>query len=195
MDQGLDRVDIKDERFAPRNTVVRMRSRDRDAKKQVISWNPRVDDPVPPTVESCSWTRCLPPGQLDPRPRILEGCWKLLESSELPDRRVRPGAWARLPVQTHRLTLGATARSSAWFLCDTCRTLDGVLGKRGLPEQPVRRRLAAVRASGDVDSDTNHYRVIYQTMKSAPLSAQEHTAQWDAKEAAEIQRQFISTVR
>ncbi|PRC56639.1 hypothetical protein C6A85_37595, partial [Mycobacterium sp. ITM-2017-0098] len=43
----------------------------------------------------------------------------------------------------------------------------------------------------DVDDDTNHYRVMYQTMNLAPLSEQEHTAQWDAEEAAKIQREFI----
>jgi ATP-dependent helicase YprA (DUF1998 family) len=36
----LDRVDIKDERFAPRNTRVRMRSTGSDRAKQIISWNP-----------------------------------------------------------------------------------------------------------------------------------------------------------
>ena len=36
----LDRVDVKDERFAPRNTRVRMRSIGSDRAKQIISWLP-----------------------------------------------------------------------------------------------------------------------------------------------------------
>ena len=43
-----------------------------------------------------------------------------------------------------------------------------------------------------VEVDTNHYRVVYQTMNTAPLTSREHTAQWDAREAAAIQRDFIA---
>ena len=88
-----------------------------------------------------------------------------------------------------RLTL-ADGRASEWFLCDTCRTLTAY-SVRGVC--PNSRCVGALQpfALPEVDDDTNHYRVIYQTMNSAPLSAQEHTAQWDAKEAAKIQRQFI----
>src|SRR5690606_25664140 len=44
----------------------------------------------------------------------------------------------------------------------------------------------------DPEDDANHYRVLYLTMNTAPLTAREHTAQWDAKTAALIQQDFIS---
>lgn len=185
----LERVDIKDERFAPRNTTVRMRSTGSDAKKQVISWNPS-GRPGTSNSRIVFLNKVLSKlGSSTSAAAILDGCWKLFESSEY------------LTVQSDR-TLGPVfqfdhtrlalreGRSSSWFMCDTCRVLtaDSVLGIC-----PNARCVGVLEpfVVPEVVDDTNHYRVIYQSMNSAPLSAQEHTAQWDAKEAAKIQRQFI----
>ena len=185
----LARVDIKDERFAPRNTVVRMKSIGSDAKKRVISWRPSGR---PGTTNSriVFLNKVLAAlGNSTPADVILEKCWKLLDDGEYfiveSDRTLGP-VWQ---IDHSRLTL-AEGQSSQWFLCDTCRTLTAY-SVRGVC--PNSRCVGALQpfALPEVGDDTNHYRVIYQTMNSAPLSAQEHTAQWDANEAAKIQRQFI----
>lgn len=186
----LERVDIKDERFSPRNTVVRMRSTGSDAKKQVISWNPSGHvgtsnsrivflNKVLTTLQSST-----------PAAKILEGCWKLLESSGYlcveSDR-----ALGSLYQIDHAMLTMADGRSKAWFVCDTCRTLTTHFVRGVCPNSRCIGTLQPFTLP-DVDGDTNHYRVIYQTMNPAPLSSREHTAQWNAKEAAEIQRQFIA---
>jgi hypothetical protein len=185
----LERVDIKDERFAPRNTVVRMRSTGSDAKKQVMSWNPSGR---PGTSNSRIVFLDKVLAALDnttPAASILDGCWKLLESSEYltveSDRVLGPV----FQLDHARLTL-AEGRAGEWFMCDTCRTLTAYSVRGVCPNSRCVGALLPF-ALPEVDDDVNHYRVIYQTMNSAPLSAQEHTAQWDAKEAAKIQRQFI----
>ena len=128
-------------------------------------------------------------GSSTPAASILEGCWKLLESSDYftveSDRMLGPV----YQLDHTRLTL-ADGRSSAWFLCDTCRMLTAYSVRGVCPNSRCVGTLKPF-ALPEVGDDSNHYRVIYQTMNSAPLSAQEHTAQWDAKEAAKIQRQFI----
>lgn len=78
----LERVDIKDDRFAPRNTTVRMRSTGSDAKKQVISWNPS-GRPGTSNSRIVFLDKVLTAlGNSTPAADILAGCWKLLESSE-----------------------------------------------------------------------------------------------------------------
>ncbi len=65
-----------------------------------------------------------------------------------------------------------------------------VLDTRHLSQQPLCGQARFLELPDPVN-DTNHYRAVYQTMNTAPLSAREHTAQWDAKAAAAIQRDFI----
>ncbi|BBX04651.1 DEAD/DEAH box helicase [Mycolicibacterium moriokaense] len=186
----LERVDIKDERFAPRNTIVRMRSTGSDAKKQVISWNPS-GRPGTSNGRMIFLNKVLTAlGNSTPAATILEGCWKLLESSGYftveSDRVLGPV----FQIDHARLTV-ANGKDGRWFLCDTCRTLTAYSVRGVCPNSRCTGRLGEITIP-DVEDDTNHYRVIYQTMNTAPLSAKEHTAQWDAKEAARIQREFIS---
>lgn len=185
----LERVDIKDERFAPRNATVRMRSTGSDAKKQVISWNPS-GRPGTSNSRIVFLTKVL--AALDsavPAAKILEGCWTLLESSGYltteSDRVL--GAVSQLD---HTMVTLADGRSHEWFMCDTCRTLTAHSVRHVCPNSRCVGTLKPFTLP-DLADDTNHYRVIYQTMTSAPLSSQEHTAQWNSKEAATIQRQFI----
>ncbi|MBB2769115.1 UNVERIFIED_ORG: ATP-dependent helicase YprA (DUF1998 family) [Mycolicibacterium obuense] len=185
----LDRVDIKDERFAPRNTRVRMRSAGSDRARQVISWNPSGTGTTNGRItllrkvfESLS--------NKTPVEKVLEGCWRLLESGGFlvaeSDRVL--GQVYQLDHSMLTVTNGANCE---WYRCDTCRLLTAFSIRDVCPNSRCtgRLRLYEVPASG---RDSNHYRVVYQTMTSAPLRAHEHTAQWDAKTAANIQREFIT---
>jgi ATP-dependent helicase YprA (DUF1998 family) len=186
----LDRVDIKDERFAPRNTTVRMRSTGSDGKKQIISWNPS-GRPGTSNSRMVFLDKVLAAlGNSTPAAAVLEGCWKLLESGGYltleSDRALGPV----FQIDHRRLTV-ANGRAGQWFTCDTCRSLTAFSVKSVCPNSRCTGTLQPFDIP-EVAEDTNHYRVVYQTMNTAPLSAKEHTAQWDAKEAARIQRQFIS---
>ncbi|PRC47147.1 DEAD/DEAH box helicase, partial [Mycobacterium sp. ITM-2017-0098] len=164
----LERVDIKDERFAPRNSTVRMRSTGSDAKKQVISWNPSGRPGTSNSRVAFLDKVIAALGNPTPAATILEGCWKLLESGGYltveSDRVLGPV----FQLDHNRLSL-IEGRASQWFLCDTCRTLTAY-SVRGVC--PNSRCVGALQefTLPDVDDDTNHYRVMYQTMNLAPLS-------------------------
>lgn len=76
-----------------------------------------------------------------------------------------------------------------WFRCTVCRTLaistvDGVcptMGCTGTME-------TFDPAQGLAD---HHYRELYLSMNPVPMRVREHTAQWCARKAAEIQQQFL----
>jgi superfamily II DNA/RNA helicase len=68
-------------------------------------------------------------------------------------------------------------RYSQWKLpnekCPTKNCLDGKLEEITIPE-------------------LNHYRYIFENMEIAALNSKEHTAQWTAEEAEQVQEEFIS---
>lgn len=184
----LDRVNIKDERFAPRNTRVRMRSTGSDRAKQVISWCPSGTGTTNSRIIFLS--KLLAALSSDTSPdRVLEGCWKILESGSFlvaeSDR-----VLGQVYQLDHSMLSIVNGVDCQWYCCDTCRLLTA-FSIRGVC--PNSRCIGKLQPSPPPapENDTNHYRVVYQTMNTAPLSAREHTAQWDAKAAASIQRDFI----
>ncbi|MGV0795501.1 DEAD/DEAH box helicase [Mycolicibacterium elephantis] len=186
----LDRVDVRDERFAPRNTRVRMRPIGSDRARQILSWSPSGTGTT--NARMTFLRKVLATLSPDtPAERILKGCWDLLESggylSAETDRAVG-GAVYQLDHHQLSITSGSECQ---WYQCDTCRLLTAFSVRQVCPNSRCTGRLKAIDIPAPED-DTNHYRVMYQTMNTAPLSAREHTAQWDAKAAAEIQADFIS---
>jgi ATP-dependent helicase YprA (DUF1998 family) len=186
----LERVDIKDERFAPRNTRVRIRSTGSDSARQIISWNPSGTGTT--NARMTFLEKVLAElGNDTPPGKVLEGCWKLLESggylvSET-DRAVG-GQVYQLDHTRLAVTNGADCQ---WYQCDTCRLLTAFSVRGVCPNSRCTGRLRPFHLP-DPEDDANHYRVLYLTMNTAPLTAREHTAQWDAKTAALIQQDFIS---
>jgi len=186
----LDRVEVKDERFAPRNTRVRMRSTGSDRARQIISWSPSGTGTT--NARMTFLEKVLAElGTNTPPGKVLEGCWRLLESggylvSEI-DRAVG-GQVYQLDHTRFGITNGANCQ---WYRCDTCRLLTAFSVRGICPNSRCTGRLRPFDLPAPED-DANHYRVLYQTMITAPLTAKEHTAQWDAKTAAHIQHDFIS---
>ncbi|OBF29774.1 DEAD/DEAH box helicase [Mycobacterium sp. ACS4331] len=185
----LDRVNVKDERFAPRNTRVRMRSTGSDRAKQVISWSPSGTGT---TNSRITFVRKVLAALSNSTPaeRVLEGCWKLLETGGYlvaeSDRVL--GQLYQLDHNKLSVTNGVNCQ---WYQCGTCRLLTAFSVTGVCPNSRCTGRLESFELPAP-DTDANHYRAVYQTMKTAPLTAREHTAQWKAKEAAAIQREFIN---
>ena len=186
----LDHVDVKNERFAPRNTRVRMRSTGSDRAKQIISWNPSGTGTTNSRVTFLR--KVLADLSNDtPAERILEGCWKLLESSGLLVSEAERGSGGYVyQLDANKLSV-SDAADSEWYQCETCRLLTAFSVRDICPNSRCTGKLKPFERP-DAAGDPNHYRAVYQTMNTAPLTAREHTAQWSAKEAAEIQREFIS---
>ncbi|OHU97396.1 DEAD/DEAH box helicase [Mycobacterium talmoniae] len=185
----LDEVDIKSERFAPRNVTVRIRSLGSDAARKVMSWLPS-GRPGTTNKRITFVKKALAAISSDADPgKILEGCWKYLLDQEfvvlVPDKMSRD-----VYQVNHRKLMVHNGVDCTWYQCDVCRhttafSVRGVCPNTSCPGQLQHLTIP------DVATDTNHYRVMYQTMAAAPLSAREHTAQWDARQAATIQDEFI----
>ncbi|MFL0176824.1 DEAD/DEAH box helicase [Mycobacterium sp. SMC-13] len=186
----LDRVDVKDERFAPRNTRVRMRSTGSDRAKQIISWSPSGTGTTNSRVTFLR--KVLADLNNDTPPeRLLEGCWKLLESSGLLVCEADRALGGQVYQLDHTMLAVANGAECQWYQCDTCRLLTAFSVRDICPNSRCTGRLKHFELPEPAE-DTNHYRAVYQTMNTAPLSAREHTAQWTAKEAADVQREFVS---
>lgn len=185
----LDEVDIKSERFEPRNATVRIRSHGSDRAKKVISWLPSGH---PGTTNSrvtfVKKMLAAVSSDVDPE-RILEGCWKFLLDQGfivvVPDKTSRD-----LYQISHNKLMVRNGLDCHWYQCDICRRTTAFSVRSVCPNSSCTGKLVE-HVLPEVASDTNHYRVIYQTMTTAPLSAREHTAQWDAREAASVQDEFI----
>ncbi|CCK63174.1 DEAD/DEAH box helicase [Mycobacterium canetti] len=185
----LDRVDVKDERFAPRNTRVRMRSTGSDRARQIISWNPSGTGTT--NARMTFLRKVLAALSNDaPADRILMGCWDMLDSGGFlvseSDR-----VLGRVVQLDHRRLSVASGADCQWYRCDTCRLLTAFSVRDVCPNSRCTGRLKPFDLPAP-EQDANHYRVVYQTMSTVPLSAREHTAQWEAKTAADIQREFVS---
>ena len=185
----LDEVDIQSERFQPRNARIRMRSRGSDSGKRVISWLPTGSAVTNKRINLVNKVRDKlqsPPSAEE----ILEGCWKYLEQRGFialePDRI----AGDVYQVQQKKLSV-TNGGEHDWYQCDTCRHVTAFSVRAVCPNSSCPGVLQVFQRPS-VEVDTNHYRVVYQTMNTAPLTSREHTAQWDAREAAAIQRDFIA---
>ncbi|KUI09916.1 DEAD/DEAH box helicase [Mycolicibacterium acapulense] len=184
----LDDVDIQSERFEPRNARIRMRSRGSDRQRKIISWLP--SGPGRTNGRMTFVQKVLTAlGSSESAEKVLEGCWNYLEQQKFfvveSDRN-------RGPVfqVDHTKLLVQSGLDCTWYLCDKCRKLTAFNVRGVCPNSSCAGKLHSY-AVPPSDADTNHYRVTYQTMGTAPLAAREHTAQWDAKQAAQIQRDFI----
>lgn len=186
----LDRVDVKDERFAPRNTRVRMRSTGSDRAKQIISWSPSGTGT---TNGRMTFLRKVLTalGNETPPEKILEGCWKALESARFFTSESERGGGGFVFQLDHSKLSVSNGTDCQWYRCNTCRLTTAFSVRNVCPNGRCTGRLEPFTLP-EPEADANHYRVVYQTMNTAPLAAKEHTAQWRAKEAAEIQRDFIN---
>ena len=185
----LERVDVKDERFAPRNTRVRMGSTGSDRTKQIISWSPSGTGT---TNSRMTFLRKVLANLSNDTPpeRVLDGCWKMLESGGFLVAESDRALGRQVYQLDHTMLSVANGANCQWYRCDTCRLLTAFSVRDICPNSRCTGRLKPFELPAPED-DTNHYRVVYQTMNTAPLTAREHTAQWNAKEAAAIQREFV----
>lgn len=185
----LDEVDIKSERFAPRNVTVRIRSDGSDAAKKVLSWLPSGRPGT--TNRRITFTKkVLAAVSSDADPRsVLDGCWRFLCDkgyvTVVPDK-----TSSDVYQVNHEKLMVRTGLDCDWYRCDLCRRTTAFSVRGVCPNSSCDGKLIE-RTIPDAASDINHYRVIYQTMATAPLSAREHTAQWGAREAATIQDEFV----
>ncbi|WP_125078120.1 DEAD/DEAH box helicase [Mycobacterium sp. P7213] len=185
----LDEVDIKSERFEPRNVTVRIRSDSSDPAKRVLSWLPS-GRPGTTNRRMTFVKKVLAAVSSDADPlKVLSACWDFLLGQRF--MTVVPDKTSSDVYQVdHGKLMVRNGLDCDWYRCDVCRRITAFSVRGVCPNGSCEGKLVGWTIP-DVTSDTNHYRVIYQTMTTAPLSAREHTAQWGAREAAAIQDAFI----
>ncbi|APA97244.1 hypothetical protein NS506_03191 [Nocardia seriolae] len=186
----LPDVDIREPIFEPRNLRIRVRSMKSDRGRAIISWLPGGG--VATTNNRILLVRkvlAAVGSELDARD-VLNGCWRfLLDLGCLSLERDKvAGDVYQVDHAELRIQPGPDC---AWYQCESCRRLTPN-SIRGLCPQGACDGKLVEFALPPLDSDTNHYRTMYRTLQPAPMSAQEHTAQWAAIEAADIQRRFIA---
>ncbi len=186
-----EEVDPGDEAFSPRLGPIYVRDRQTQAK--VISWFPtkgsnrRLD----------YLTRILSRTSSEMSPEeVLSGVWKMLTrtDSQTGPKWLKASSprglgvvyqvdqeWLRVrkiseESEIYRCTAcGLYAASSVMGVCPTYRCA-GSLDPEHVPRG---------------DGDRSHYRRLYRSLVPIPMAVREHTAQWRAAEAADIQNQFI----
>lgn len=79
---------------------------------------------------------------------------------------------------------------SSWYICTRCRNLSSINLDSVCPTYGCKGMLEPL-SSHRPWIDDNLYRHQYQYTSILPLNAQEHTAQWKAEKAAEVQKDFI----
>lgn len=185
----LEEVDIKQEIFEPRNTIIRMRSMDSDAKKRIISWLPGGRPGTTNNRIQLVQKILTAVGSDVDAATVLQGCWAfLLDSGYV---KFTPDKFAGDVYQVDHTLLRITAgESNDWYGCSACRRLTANSIRDVCPHGSCDGTLVKFEVPA-VENDSNHYRTMYRTMNPMPLSAQEHTAQWSARKAAEVQKDFI----
>ncbi len=182
-----DDVDPRDEAFAPRLGPIYVR--ESQSQPKVLSWLPtkgnnRRLDLVRRVLERAGSDK-------DPR-EVLAGIWRLL--TPVPDRWLKRSNVARLgtvfQIDHDWVTVAVNGGDSPVLRCDVCQAIAGndVLGvcpTMGCPGTVAPEPLPTGNA------DRSHFRRIYRGLSPIPLSVKEHTAQWRADEAAEIQNRFV----
>lgn len=186
-----DDVSANDEVFRPRLGPIYVRESAPMKGYKVLSWLPgrgtnRRIDFARRVLESLDQHE-------DPNV-LLQGVWRYLTSPETAIDWLKAsslkGVGVVHQVDHELLRIRWTTTSSPVYRCTVCRRITpysvrGVcpgLGCEGLLEEFVPPAL---------ETDRDHYRTIYRSMRPVPLKASEHTAQWTNVEAAKVQHKFI----
>lgn len=190
----------RDEAFAPRNKVLYFRKEGSNTKAGILSWlpapgsnNARLD-----LLKRYLMSRHIHENEAIQTARaLLEEMWVYLTTPTSPwsnylrlELVPREGNAFRLEHRMWELQPSTHGSMDGWYICNTCQNiaplnLGGVCltyGCRGLLS-PLGERKEAL--------EDNLYRGLYLEGDPVPLSAEEHTAQWRAEAAAEVQNRFI----
>ena len=185
-------VAADDEAFAPRLGPVYVRRNEADRGRKVISWLPTSGQNRRMNYLERVLRRLGVPEEKAPARKVLEEVWNLLRDTRegwfvSTDDRV---LGALLQVDHEAVEVSLVTPDNAPYQCDGCRRLHPVSVRGVCPTMNCPGTLHPYDIP-DPDKDTDHYRHLYRTLNPVALTAQEHTAQWSAREAARVQQEFI----
>lgn len=196
-----DRIDlVKEEAFAPRQKAFYFRQEGSDSKKGIFGWMPaigysnaRLDilnrilankDVVKIKIESTSR-------------QILLDLWHYLSIPSSPwnaylyrESVQNYGVLFRIAHEMWEVVPAPSDNQRSWFMCNRCQNITPLNVSEVCPTYGCNGKLRPLEEFSEF-METNLYRDIYTQGEPIPLRAEEHTAQWTSKAAAEVQNQFI----
>ncbi|WP_067599208.1 DEAD/DEAH box helicase [Nocardiopsis listeri] len=185
-------VAADDEAFMPRLGPVYVRRDGADRARKVISWVPTSGQNRRLNYLERVLKRLGVSEDDAPARKVLEKVWDLL--------RDMPEGWfvstddrvlgTLYQVDHEGLEVSLVTPEKAPYQCDACRRLHPVSVRGVCPTMNCPGTLRPYDLP-DADKDTDHYRHLYRTLNPVALTAQEHTAQWSAREAANVQQEFV----
>lgn len=182
-----DGVDPADEAFDPRRGPIYVRQD--HAQPRVLSWMPTKG-----TNRRLDYlTRVLSrAGSSTPPSEVLSGIWRALTSGQQGWLMAsNPGRLGTVYQVNHEwLRVNIHGPGDVIYRCGTCGSLTTVSVLGACPSFRCTGTLTPAELPAEAD-DRNHYRRIYQSLRPLPMQVREHTAQWRAKDAEDIQNQFI----
>ncbi|MDW8403000.1 DEAD/DEAH box helicase [Chloroflexus sp.] len=192
-------VDPRDVAFAPRAKSVYIRGNGSNSKASILSWMPvrgrnRRYDLLDRLLQ-----RIQPELDTNVRDQLvreaLQGIWDDLTHprscwrEHMVSRRLnREGIVYQLSHEFWELVPEPVMRP---YRCTVCQTITYTSVRDLCPTTGCKGRLTPISSSSD-QSETNHYRALYRSMRPIPLTAEEHTAQWTSEEASKIQTRFVN---
>lgn len=186
-----EEVPSNHEIFIPRLGPIRVRQSGSEPIRKVLSWLPtkgtnRRVDYVQRVLSAVGVSA-------DPT-TLLTGIWNYLTAPHTPVDWLRTtteqGLGVVHQVDHERLRLSWVTETAPVFQCTTCRRTAAVAVRGVCPAMGCEGGLEPF-VPPPVDTDGDHYRAVYRSLRAVPLTAMEHTAQWANTEAAAIQQRFI----
>lgn len=189
----------KENEFSPRNRLLYFRFQEADPKAGVFSWMPSENHEN--TRSEYLKRLLISRGRSENEAKkvsndLLKYIWDFIRNSEwnhvlsnVNHNNNRLGVVYSLSHEMWRVKLPSD-NFDEWMICSHCKNIYPVgVGETCLtyfcpgPLEPLANHKAELEA--------NLFRINYSKKQLIPLEAEEHTAQWTAKKAAEVQSQFI----
>lgn len=182
-------VDISDPIFAPRNVVSNIRLE--QTAYGILAWVPKKGD----NRRLDYLRKVLQIKEIETDAvRLLSDLWsQWLTKPTSPWHKVFVNSEIRgegqvLALRHEWLTFLPATKEHPSYICDTCRQ---VWWRSVQAVCPSFHCKGTLRVTEDEDLADNHYRRLYQSLKTIGMSISEHTGQLESRYASEIQQDFI----
>jgi ATP-dependent helicase YprA (DUF1998 family) len=186
-----EHVDLRDARFEPRNRPIFMR--EQGSEPGVLSWLPASDSASNRRVEIVEKVLRTKGASANPR-ELLQGLWRHLTDPNQPwgktlvseaDKRFGPVwrlAWDRFEIRQ-------LAEDHRPGRCNSCRRLFWFSIAGDCPGWRCAGQVEAVEVLDELRRD--HYARLFTDIEAIAMEVHEHTAQWTAAKASQLQERFV----